>query len=133
VSQKRILVIDDDQDIREALLDVLGDAGYSVALAATATEALALLARDEPPSLILIDLKMPGMDAFAFRAAQARDPRIASVPVLVISASGNLPETAELLGAAGYIAKPMKLDVLLGELQRRCGPSSAGSPGESSS
>lgn len=125
MASHRILVVDDDQDIRETLLDVLGDAGYSVVLAANAADALELLAEGELPSLILIDLKMPGMDASAFREAQAADHRIASVPVVILSASGDLPRSAELLGAAGYIEKPMKLDVLLNEVGRRCCPASA--------
>lgn len=115
-----ILVIDDDEDIREALVDVLGDAGYSVQVAASGNEALELLGSVEPPSLILLDLMMPGMDGFGFRAAQVADPRIASVPVLIISAGGNLATDAKRLGATGFIQKPMKLDVILREVGSRC-------------
>jgi CheY-like chemotaxis protein len=132
MSHDCILVIDDDQDIRETLQDVLCDAGYSVLLAANGAEALALLGVEEPPSLILLDLKMPGMDAFAFRAAQAADQRIASVPVVILSASGDLSKDAESLGAAGYIEKPVKLDMILREVSLRCGTASSGPMGSSS-
>jgi CheY-like chemotaxis protein len=115
-----VLVIDDDEDIREALGDVLGDAGYSVRVAASGSEALELLRDLEPPSLILLDLMMPGMDGFAFRAAQVADPRIASIPVLIVSAGGNLAADAKRLGATGFIQKPMKLDVILREVAARC-------------
>jgi CheY-like chemotaxis protein len=64
---------------------------------------------------------MPGMDASGFRAAQIADPRIAGVPVLIVSAGGNLARHAQRLGAAGYIEKPMKLDVILREVGQRCG------------
>ena len=122
---RRILVVDDDQDIRETLLDVLTDAGYSVLLAANGAEALAILEGDETPSLILLDLMMPGMEPLAFRAAQMANPRTASIPLVVVSATGNVRETAELIGAAGYVEKPMKLDDILGEIELRCGPDCA--------
>jgi two-component system, chemotaxis family, chemotaxis protein CheY len=115
-----ILVIDDDEDIREALVDVLGDAGYSVRVAASGSDALELLRGVEPPSLILLDLMMPGMDGFAFRAAQVADPRIASIPVVIVSAGGNLATDAKRLGATGFIQKPMRLDAILREVGSRC-------------
>ncbi len=133
MSTQRILIIDDDQDIRETLQDVLCDAGYSVLLAANATEALERLADAEPPSLILLDLRMPGMDAVAFRAAQTANPRVASVPVVIISASGNLSKHAAHLGAVGYLEKPMKLDAILSEVSLRCGSPSEGPPVDASS
>jgi CheY-like chemotaxis protein len=116
----RSLVVDDDADIRETLVDVLTDAGYSVRVASNGREALARLAGDEPPSLILLDLMMPVMDGFAFRAAQVADPRIAAVPVLIVSAGGNLASHASRLGAAGWIEKPMRLDAILSEVAARC-------------
>jgi CheY-like chemotaxis protein len=115
-----ILVIDDDEDIREALGDVLGDAGYSVRVAASGDEALEMLRGADRPALILLDLMMPGMDGFGFRAAQVADPAIASIPVVIISAGGNLATDAKRLGATGFIQKPMKLDAILREVGSRC-------------
>jgi CheY-like chemotaxis protein len=115
-----ILVVDDDEDIRETLVDVLADAGYAARVAAGGREALELLADGDLPSLILLDLMMPGMDGFAFRAAQAADPRIASIPVLVVSASRDLAKEARRLGATGWLQKPMKLDAVLREVGSRC-------------
>jgi CheY-like chemotaxis protein len=115
-----ILVVDDDQDIRDTLLDVLADAGYSVRVAADGSEALEVLGHGDLPSLILLDLMMPGMDGFAFRQAQASDPRLASVPVVIVSASANLARDAKRLGATGYIQKPMRLDAVLREVESRC-------------
>lgn len=129
MERRRILVVDDDQDIREALLDVLTDAGYSVLLAAGGAQALAILEADETPSLILLDLMMPGMDPLAFRAAQLANPRTASIPLIVVSATGNVRQTAELVGAAGYVEKPMKLEEILREVELRCGGGPARPPG----
>jgi CheY-like chemotaxis protein len=114
-----ILVVDDDEDIREALVDVLGDAGYPVRVAASGSEALEVLAASPPPALILLDLMMPGMDGFAFRAAQAADARIASVPVVIISAGGSVAADAKRLGVTSYLQKPMKLEVVLREVGSR--------------
>jgi CheY-like chemotaxis protein len=116
-----ILVVDDDPDIREAFLDVLGDAGYTVRAAGSGIEALEVLARGELPALILLDLMMPGMDGFAFRAAQAADPRLATVPVVIVSASGNVATDAKRLDAHGFIQKPMRIDTVLREVGARCG------------
>lgn len=115
-----ILVVDDDEDIRETLVDVLGDAGYRARVAAGGREALDLLAGEDLPALILLDLSMPGMDGSGFRKAQAADPRIASIPVLIVSAGRDLAAEARRLGATGWIQKPMKLDAILREVESRC-------------
>jgi CheY-like chemotaxis protein len=115
-----ILVVDDDEDIRETLVDVLADAGYAARVAASGREALDLLAGEDLPALILLDLTMPGMDGCGFRQAQVADPRIASIPVLIVSARRDLAAEARRLGATGWIQKPMKLDVILREVESRC-------------
>ncbi len=115
-----ILVVDDDEDIRDALTDVLADAGYAVRAAAGGVEALELLADGELPALILLDLTMPGMDGASFRAAQVADPRTATVPVLIVSAAASAPGEARRLGACGCLQKPMKSDALLREVASRC-------------
>jgi CheY-like chemotaxis protein len=114
-----ILVVDDDPDIREALQDALEDEGYSVLLAANGAEALTALASRAPPSLILLDLMMPVMDGFTFRAKQLEDPRFASVPVVIVSAGGDIMKHARQLGVAGYIEKPMSRAAVLREVARR--------------
>jgi CheY-like chemotaxis protein len=109
----RILIVDDDEDIRETLVDVLTDAGYTVCVAADGVEALTCLAGGDTPSVILLDLMMPRMDGHAFQAALAADPRWASVPIVLVSAGGNLASHARQMRAAGYIEKPMRLDAVL--------------------
>jgi CheY-like chemotaxis protein len=111
----RILVVEDDPSIREALAELLTEEGYAVASAANGAEALALLELEAPPSLILLDLMMPVMDGWAFRSAQRRDPRLSRIPVLVLSASrvGDGGPEAEL-AADAFLQKPFDLEALVG-------------------
>ena len=112
---RRILVVDDDADIRDAIGEILSAEGFEVCQAADGLEGLRR-AHDERPDVILLDLSMPGMDGFAFRAAQRTDPALAAIPVVVISASE--PEQAHGIGAAAYLHKPFDLRVLLAAVDR---------------
>ncbi|PLS79555.1 MAG: response regulator, partial [Chloroflexi bacterium] len=87
-SSATILVVDDDSGIREALTDILEDEGYAVRSACDGQAALDLLRQQaEPPALVLLDLMMPRMNGWQFRSEQRRDPALANIPVVVISAS----------------------------------------------
>ncbi|MCC6556244.1 MAG: response regulator [Polyangiaceae bacterium] len=114
---KTILVVDDDQDIRETLTELLQEEGYSVARASHGREALAMLREGSNPSLILLDLMMPIMDGWQFRAEQQSDPALASIPVVVISAMGK-DEKIAALGAAQLLKKPIRLEQLLDAVAR---------------
>ncbi len=103
-----VLVVDDEIDIREAVAEVLADEGYEVYAAGDGAEALRK-ARDVHPSLVLLDLMMPGMNGWEFRAAQATDPELKRIPVVVLSALGKVAG----FEAAGFIQKPFELDELL--------------------
>jgi CheY-like chemotaxis protein len=117
----RILLVEDDLAIRDALAEVLEGLGYSVRCAGNGAEALELLAREELPTLIVLDLMMPVMDGFAFRRAARRDPRLADIPVMVVSASDltTVPRLAEL-EAAAFLAKPFELERFVAEVHRLC-------------
>jgi CheY-like chemotaxis protein len=82
----RVLVVEDDEGMREAFRDFFEDAGYVVRCAANGVEALAIL-RCEPISLIVLDLQMPGMDGRELRRRQREDPSIAGVPVVLVTAN----------------------------------------------
>jgi CheY-like chemotaxis protein len=112
-----VMVIEDDFAIRETLREVLEDEGYGVVWASNGQEALAQL-RSHSPRLILLDLMMPVMDGWEFRSAQRRDPALASIPVIVISADHALDQKVSTLAADGWLAKPFELDALLATLQR---------------
>ncbi len=110
----RILIIEDDVDIRESLTQVLEMEGYDVAVACDGCQGL-LEARRAHPDVILLDLMMPVMDGWQFRSEQKRDERIAGIPVVVVSALGRRPE----LDAAAYIPKPCNVDDVLAAVGRQ--------------
>ncbi|BDG04041.1 response regulator [Anaeromyxobacter oryzae] len=117
----RILLVEDDLSIRETIAELLAEEGYAVTCAANGAEALDLLSSDAAPSLILLDLMMPVMDGWAFRSAQRRDPRLASIPVLVLSAGHGGDSVAVAgLGVDAFLAKPFDLDTLVSTVHRLC-------------
>ncbi len=123
---KSILIVDDDADVREMLGQFFAIEGYSVATAGNGREALDQLRHaDRLADLILLDLMMPVMDGWQFRMEQQRDPRLASIPVVVLSAVYNARERAALLGAVDYMQKPVEFDKLIeaAERYRRVTPS----------
>jgi CheY-like chemotaxis protein len=114
-----ILVVEDDTDILHAVVQVLEDEGYAVRAAENGRVALAALREPgvPPPCVILLDLMMPVMDGWAFRAEQLRDPALAAIPVIVLTADGNAAEKATLLNGAGALRKPVELLTLLEAIQ----------------
>lgn len=119
-TEKRILVIEDEAVIRDTMALILEMEGYQVAAAANGREALEYLHRAERPSLILLDLMMPVMDGWQFRREQRLDPRLAAIPVVIVSAAGGVAEKAADLGADGFLQKPVDVDELLTTIHRHC-------------
>ena len=111
MSLGKILVVDDEPEVRQLLGDFLAGRGYEVLVAATGMEALdAVEARR--PDVVLLDVAMPGMDGVeTLRRIVAADPPI---PVIMITANADIGLTSKLLamGAADYIPKPFDLDYL---------------------
>jgi len=102
------------------LAAVLETEGYDVAKASDGQEALGQLRTSATPSLILLDLYMPVMNGWAFRAEQLRDPKLASIPVVVVSADSRVANRAADLGAAGWVGKPIDFDRLLALVAIHC-------------
>lgn len=103
-----VLIIEDDPSSREGYAALVRDAlGFDVVTADRAEQALALLRAGLTPCLIVLDLVLPDMDGFAFRAQQLEDATIAQCPALICS--GNLDATADLerLKGAAYLQKPI--------------------------
>ena len=116
-----ILVVDDDPDIREAIIDVLEENGHRTLSASNGDEALATLrSTDETPCVILLDLMMPVMDGRAFRQAQQADPELSKIPVIVLSAFRDSAETAKQLDVAGYLPKPVSIEALISMIDTFC-------------
>jgi CheY-like chemotaxis protein len=101
----RILLVEDDGDLRATLAEVLEDEGFTVAIVGNGRAALETLRRDTPPDLILLDLMMPEMDGWQFRMAQREDARISDVPVVVFSADAS-PKAAAI-DAQLFLPKPV--------------------------
>ena len=116
----QILVVEDDEAIRGLVCDVLRDDGYAVREASNGVEALERL-REGKPDLIVLDLMMPVMDGWAF-VEECREKRYCDdVPIIVTSASHDLPKTAERLSSFGVrtcLAKPFDVDGLLALVER---------------
>jgi len=114
VSRPRVLIIEDDEDIRESLVDVLHDHGYAPTSAVHGLDALRKLSDPAArPNLILLDLMMPVMDGRAFREKQLSDPALASIPVVIISAFRDQDRMVSSLKPAAFLPKPIDLPTLL--------------------
>jgi DNA-binding response OmpR family regulator len=118
-ARRRVLLVEDDPQIREFLIDALADEGFAVQVAPDGRSALGLL-RTFSPHLILLDLRMPDMDGWTFRERQLAAGLAPDVPLLVLTAVHALPERMDELGAAAVIQKPFDLEELLGAVERHC-------------
>jgi CheY-like chemotaxis protein len=107
-----ILVVDDDESIRELLRLHLSAAGYEVNLAEDAIAAGYLVLRS-PPDLIISDINMPHMDGFEFIEALKADATLPRIPVIFLTSVDDGGQRGRALGAAGYITKPVRADRLL--------------------
>lgn len=113
----RILVVDDDDLIRETVAEALELDGFAVEKARNGREALEVV-RSRRPNGIILDLMMPIMTGWQFLESCRADQLCDGIPVVVMSAYSKLPEEASTLGVKGCIAKPFDLDVLLGAIER---------------
>ena len=115
-----VLVVDDDPDLRDAVVYYLKVIGMDAVGAAEGREALALLQRGLPICLILLDMRMPGMDGWQFREAQLRDPRIAHIPAVMFSAEAAIDARARRLGLEEHLTKPGDPERVTELVHRRC-------------
>lgn len=118
-----ILVVDDDESIRELLGLHLRRAGYEVRLAEDAVVAGHMLLSD-PPDLLIVDVNMPYMDGFEFVSALKADKTLPDIPVIFLTAVEDGEQRARELGAVGYVTKPVRADRLL-EVVARYAPGGA--------
>lgn len=111
MNQKRVLIVEDDEDILSSLVEFLEYEGCMALQARNGKEALDLLSQAEVlPSLIFLDLMMPVMDGAEFRDRQTKDPRISQIPVILVSADHRADMKRSLLGNIEFLPKPIDID-----------------------
>jgi CheY-like chemotaxis protein len=116
----QVIVVEDDEGIRESIRDVLETEGYLVSAFKNGKEALEGLQGQTSPCLILLDLMMPIMDGWQFMEARKHLPdTYTAIPVFIVSAIADT-QKVKATGATGYLKKPVDLDVLLQLVGRYC-------------
>ncbi len=117
----RVLVVDDEEMIRESLVEFLDESGYQAIGAIHGGDALEKLKSLSPlPCVILLDLMMPVVDGPTFRERQLSDPQLSGIPVIVLSAYRGVAKRAAELNVEDHLDKPLKLSALLGLVQKHC-------------
>jgi CheY-like chemotaxis protein len=114
----KILIVEDEDDARETLAEFFEEEGCAVATAANGAEALARLAAEELPSVVLLDLLMPVVDGNEVYERMQRDPRLAKVPVIVSTSAPDRAPSGVLI-----MKKPMNLRRLMNVVRQCCTPS----------
>ncbi len=117
VTRPLVLVIDDDDDVRDALVLLLESAGYAATGASNGDEALAMLRTGPEPCLILLDLWMPVKTGWGFRMEQVREPRLARIPTVVLSAD---EARRDMQGVAATLPKPLDFPELFAVVAAHC-------------
>jgi CheY-like chemotaxis protein len=119
-----VLLVEDDQDLRETIAALLSRHGHQVHTAADGAEALGWLKRHgTQPCLVLLDLMMPGMNGFDLRSHMTADPDLASIPVVIITGAGVLADQRAHELRAEILKKPVAMSTLLGTVDRYCATS----------
>jgi CheY-like chemotaxis protein len=119
-STEPILVVEDDPDIRDALRELLRDAGYATADATDGQAGLDYLASHRPPPLVLLDWNMSPVDGAAFVARAGDDAALRQIPVVVMTADTRVSQKMVGKSVAGFLAKPIDLDKLFALLDTYC-------------
>jgi two-component system, cell cycle response regulator DivK len=120
---RRILVVDDQEDNRRILRDLLTASGFEVIEGTTGEEGVTL-AVDERPALILMDIQLPGIDGYeATRRIKAK-PELAATPLIVVTSYALSGDDAKAFaaGADGYVSKPFSPRALLAKVREFLGP-----------
>jgi diguanylate cyclase (GGDEF)-like protein len=115
-----ILVVDDDQELRDGVAELLREEGYEVTTAANGAEALSMLQLSTPPSLILLDLTMPVMSGAVLCNELSKDPALDRIPLVLLSGAEHLAGEVGRIDADAFLSKPVEVERLLGTVRRYC-------------
>ncbi|WP_408095953.1 response regulator [Peredibacter sp. HCB2-198] len=114
---KTILIVEDDDDIRNVMIDLLESEGYTTKAATNGKEALDALGSMAKPCLVLLDMMMPIMNGRQFLDTIMSDTLLAPIPVLIVSAVADKTNTE---GSIGFLKKPIDIDVVLNVVSQYC-------------
>ncbi len=124
VPATRVLVIDDEPTIRELIAEALREVGYEVRAAGNGVEGLQILHGWRADAVVL-DLMMPRLDGFGFVELLRLNPRLASMPIVMVTAAYGAREAAERAGVQAVLTKPFEVDVLVDTVGQLAGPASS--------
>jgi CheY-like chemotaxis protein len=113
-----ILLVDDDDELRESIAEGLEAAGFTVIRASDGNDALGHLRTSSLPALILLDLMMPGMNGWQLCEVMRADPVLAQIPIVALTATASMdPESLHLADVTDWVAKPFDLEQVLGVIR----------------
>jgi CheY-like chemotaxis protein len=115
----QILIVEDDDDLREVVKDLLRDLGYNVATAVNGSDALHYLRTNRPPGLIVLDVMMPVMDGVEFCRRRLRDPALRSIPIFLFTARG---QSIANVSAVRVLRKPLVVDEFIDAIRSVVAP-----------
>ncbi|MBI3986713.1 MAG: response regulator transcription factor [Lentisphaerae bacterium] len=118
MARNHILIVEDEEDIAELLRHHLAREGYGITVAGHGEEAVKAVSRKKP-ELILLDLMLPGLDGLEVCRRLKKEPRTASIPIIMVTAKGDEGDVVAglELGADDYIAKPFSMKVLVARVR----------------
>jgi CheY-like chemotaxis protein len=119
--RKPVLILDDDNDIREAIRDLLEAEGYGTAEARDGGAGLAYLRSHPSPAVILLDWNMAPVSGAEFMLEFSRDASLADIPVVLLTADARAEPKARAFGVSSRLAKPIDADRLIEIAARYCG------------
>lgn len=117
---KTILIVEDESDASTLLGRALRAKGFKSEVAENGQAALDFLEKNPEPCIVLLDLMMPVMSGQEFRAKQAANPKLASIPIVVVSAADDIASETKRMGVSTYVKKPVEMGKLLPLVQKHC-------------
>jgi hypothetical protein len=125
-----VLVVDDEEPFRTEIVEALRHSGYAVVSAGDGREALEYLRGDNTPAMVILDMMMPLREGWSLLEAVKHDPRLASVPLVLLTCLGeNNEDNAAELDVSGYLNKPVPMKELLSLAARHCRSSASNMSG----